>query len=134
MRVLTINNFDLNHVLAVNLIGIFLKLEPYLKNTQWETIALDFLGNIEEELFLADQEERLSSNQLIKLLSLIDQVIEGEFRGYFPDQKHPWIITRVIDSSAYEIETNHAEVASMLGRSFQTSSRNTSSASLEVAV
>lgn len=67
---------------------------------------------------VAETDRRISGAELLRLAHGVDQVIDGEFRGFEAGFLQPWIAIYAVDSSAYDVVTDRSAVVAVLRARF----------------
>lgn len=121
MRGITISDRQPNtNILAVNLADILQLIGSKLATTEWEISDIECFGNYSDRLYqLADNKTRISGETLLQIAQNITQVIDGTFAGYLQNKSEPNIVVRVIDSTAYDVESNDEDILTQLQQRFQ---------------
>lgn len=109
-----------NHVLSFDLADILNVLGTTIKDTEWILSSIESVGHTANELHaLSDSQLKIPEQRLEELLSGIQQIIDGNFKGYRPGATHPWIIIRAVDSSAYDVLSENSRVLSIVRERFE---------------
>jgi len=121
MKQLTIADKTADGVLSFDLRDIIRCLGAPAMESYWEIGQVECLGAGADAFYKqARQAARLSGRSLLRLADHVDQVIDGEFRGYRNvADREPWVIVRAVDSSAYDIESDDDAALNMLRRRFK---------------
>jgi len=119
MRGVTISDKDARGVLAFDLRDI-LKYLPNVADSEWEVGRLEYVAATPVEAFerTSDTEERIAGTDLIRLANEIDQLVEGEVRGYPRGGREPWVIVRAVDSTSFDVLATREDVLEALRRNF----------------
>ena len=121
MKGITVTDKTADGVLSFDLRDIIRCLGEPAVESYWEIGDLECLGPDAEAFYKqARQPARLSGRSLLRLADHIDQVIDGEFRGYRNlGDGEPWVIVRAVDSSAYDVESNDDAALNTLRHRFK---------------
>ena len=106
--------------LAVDLLNTLALLENHLGPLEWVASDVWATGERSQELeALAEKGARIKSEQLLVLAKAVNQVIDGEFKGYLADAEKPWVIVRAVDSSWYELHCEDVAVIEQAKQRFK---------------
>lgn len=111
MRGVIVTDETEDNFLAVNLLDILRLIEPLALNSEWDVSGLECFGSSANELYqLADAKARVAGKNLLQLAANLTQIIDGIFSGYLSGELKPWIIVRVVDGFAYDVQTENEDV------------------------
>jgi hypothetical protein len=120
MRGITISDRDSRGFLTVHLRDILALLGGRACDSVWELRDAECLGGREAQKIhrLSDNHERIPGSVLVRLANAVSDVIDGTFLAYRNGQNEPWIIIRVVDSSAIDVETNDEDLLELISERF----------------
>ena len=109
------------NVLAFDLRDILAVLGADAARSRWSVQDVECLGADAADALheASDRHEVLDGARLADLAQRVDQVIEGQFSGRLPDDETDWIVIRAVDSSAYDVLTDRADVLAQLRARFR---------------
>lgn len=120
MKGVTISNLDNRGHLAFDLRHILELIELDAHRSRWTVRNLECVGSSAGELHrVADAGTLLDGAQLLALSRGVNQVIDGEFAGFFSGQDDPWIRIRAVDSSFWDIFTDRDDILDRVRSRFQ---------------
>ncbi len=120
MKGITITDSDQRGILSVSLSDLLAVLQTTIKDSVWTCDYVESTGKASVELHrVCDRKSKLDSESLARLASGLDQVIDGTFSAFRAHQSRPWLIIRAVDSSAYEVETDDAQLLESFRTRFQ---------------
>jgi hypothetical protein len=120
MKGITITDTDNRGILSVSLDALLFIVQDAIADSRWDCHNVEAVGSTAAELHrLCDSRIEFNSAILRSLASGADQIIDGEFRAFKPDESRPWLIIRAVDSSAYDVETENPSLLHMLRSRFQ---------------
>ena len=119
----TILDRDPSGLLAPTLIDLLTLLRPFAASLTWVASDVEAVGNGAAALHdAANRSIRLTLDELLQLAKSIEQVIDGEFAGYNVEEQKQLVI-RVVDSTAFDVETHDASIAALVEAKFLQSRR-----------
>lgn len=97
--------------LAVDLRDILDLVKDQASQLIWQATDVWATGERSQELEELAQKSALIDGVLLQALAKeVTQIIDGEFQGFLPSSKEPWIIVRAVDSSWYELHCVDCDV------------------------
>ena len=120
MRGVTILDRDERGVLMVQPRDIAAIAGRAAKDSEWLVSGVECLGGSEADEchHLSDSNERIPGDYFLRLVAALEQVIDGEFAAYQTGEPKPWLIIRVVDSSALDVETEDSELLERIRQRF----------------
>lgn len=121
MRGVTISDLDEQNVLTVDLVDVLRLLGEVVLESRWKLRGVEALGGTaaSELQQLSDAQSEIDGRTLIKLAADVDQVVDGEFRGFRDGDSRPWIVIRAVDSSAYDVLTEDDRIVERIRGRFR---------------
>ena len=88
----------------------------------WQVENVEALGSGADELHLASDSGRtFFGAELKRLVSKLEQIVDGEFIAFKSNESQPWIVIKAGDSTFYDVMTDELEVLSMFRKVFASS-------------
>jgi hypothetical protein len=104
--------FDLKEIFSA--IG-----EPVVTST-WRCRSVECVGENADRLQeLAAEDQSVSGQELVDIVSGVFQTIDGEFEAYREGKKKPWLVVNAVDSSWFEVLTLDPFVLEKVKQSFR---------------
>ena len=120
MRGITITDRDQRGILSVSLSDLLMVLQPVINDSLWTCDDVESTGEGSADLHrVCDSKSKIDSQTLSTLASGLDQVIDGTFSAFRPNQSQPWLIVRAVDSSAFDVETDELRLLQSLRTRFR---------------
>jgi hypothetical protein len=120
MRGVTLTDTDGSGALAFDLLDILELLPDELVSSTWDLQGVEAVGEAADELHAAsDREDRMEGARLHELAASVTQIIDGTFRAFAEGEDAPWLIVQAVDSSAYDVLTNRADLLASIRRRFR---------------
>lgn len=92
----------LAHDLSVLLVGLG---EPAL-SSYWSCHMVEAYGSNADDLhFYSDHDQRITGQNLLGIVAVLDNIVDGRFSAFYPDEPRPWLVVVAIDNRIYEIES-----------------------------
>lgn len=66
----------------------------------------------------SDAGEVLTGHRLLELARDVEQIVDGTFAGRLPNEEADWIIIRAVDSTAFDVQTDRADVLDRIKATF----------------
>jgi hypothetical protein len=116
----TITDRDANGVLTLDLRDILRLIGPEAETAEWQVSEVEALdGKAAQELEdLSDRDLKVPGHVLLRLSNDVGQIINGCFEAYRKEAREPWIVIRVVDSSAFDVETDSETLIEQIRRQF----------------
>ena len=120
MHGIRIRDLTERNVLAVNLHRVLELLGERAIRSRWKASEVWAPGEEGSELEkLADGRTLLDGMDLVRLASIIVQVIDGEFQAFDLGNSSPWVIICAVDSTYYAIFSPEKSVLDKVRASFR---------------
>ena len=104
-------NFDLKEIL--------LPVRNYVLDSNWRCNNVECIGQNSVQLHkLSDETSIISGDELLWIVSGIQQTIDGEFEA-FRGEKIPWLLVKAIDSSYFEVWSDNLAVLETVKSNFR---------------
>jgi hypothetical protein len=104
----------------VSLHDLMRVLEPFVRGLTWK-LRLDEVapGPWVERLEAIGPEERLTTSEVLRLVTPDVQLIDGALFGYGgPGQEPPSLVLRAVDSTSWDVESASEEVLALVRRAW----------------
>jgi hypothetical protein len=109
MRAVTVHDLkrlDGGSVLAFDLIDVLRLAEPGAGDSRWRCRYIDRVGEHAAGVHgSSDSGAIVPGDELLRLASGVDQVIDGDFVAFRHGADRPWFVVRAIDSTLYVVAT-----------------------------
>jgi hypothetical protein len=103
MAAVTIHDAGTNGALSFDLIDILRVLGGDATGATWRCNDVEATGPLADELHrAADRGDTITGQELLRIAAGVDQVIDGDFRG-FTVANEPWLRIRAVDSSLFVV-------------------------------
>jgi len=98
--------------LAYNLSDLLTSLGELALNSSWLCSGIEaYGGNAEKLEDYSDKQQLIKGQELLRIVSGIDNIADGYFRAYHRVEIQPWLVVRAIDNHVFEIESHDPAVA-----------------------
>lgn len=107
-------------VLSFDLRDLLKLFKERVLHSSWRIVDLECLGGKAADILHQASEDgrQLEGAELMKLAIEVDQIIDGEFTALLPGESEPWVVIRAVDSSAFDVITDDAEILLAIKRNF----------------
>jgi hypothetical protein len=107
------------YYLSFDLKEIFVAIGDSVLSSTWRCYDVECTGENAGELYkVSDEEQNISGDELLRVVSGIDQTIDGEFEAFYGEGE-PWLVVKAVDSSWFEVWSHDTEILERVRKSFR---------------
>ncbi len=82
--------------------------------SSWLCSGIEAYGENAKELdAYSDKQQHIEGQELLRMVSSIDNIADGYFHAYTQAETEPWLVVRAIDNRVFEIESHNPVVAQL---------------------
>ncbi len=106
-------------VLAIDLIDVLRLAESAARASVWTCDGVEAVGEGADELEgVATRHAAIGGDEMFRLASGVDQIIDGWFSAASAAGESPWLIVQAVDSSLYVVITDDVGLMSRILQQF----------------
>lgn len=98
--------------LAYDLASLLIWLGDPALTSFWSCQDVEAYGSDADDLhFYSDQGQRIAGQDLLEIVAIVDNIVDGRFSAFHPGETQPWLVVRAIDNYVYELESDEPMLA-----------------------